>query len=121
MDWFILLLGYFWILLGAMTIFFARTARKYYGIFIEGNHPKSMGALALLVGGLLISSGAERKFYILIFILGLIQVVKGLFLLFGRPADVQRLINWWVNTNLIIYRLWGLITLIMGLILIKAV
>ena len=120
MSWFILLLGYFWIILGIGTIFFAGAARKYYGIFIEGNHPKSMGALALLVGGLLISSGTESKFYLLIFILGLIQLVKGIFLLFGHPDRVQRLINWWLNTSLIIYRLWGLATLIMGLVLIRA-
>lgn len=120
MDWFLLLLGYFWAALGACTIAFTGSIRKHYGTFIEGNHPKTMGALALLVGGLLISCGTERRFYIFVFLLGLTQIIKGCFLLFGSKGNVERLINWWLNTSIFIYRLWGLITLTMGIILIRA-
>jgi len=120
MNWFLLLLGYFWLMLGICTIMFAGSIRKYYGMFIKGNHPKTMGALALLVGGLLISSGAERKFYILILLLGVIQILKGCFLLFASKNNIQRLIDWWLTTSLFIYRVWGLVTIIMGIILIKA-
>lgn len=118
MNWFILILGYFWAALGIITILFTKTIRKYYGVFIEENHPKSMGALALLVGGLLISSGSGHRLYILIFLLGLTQIIKGIFLLFGSKETVNRLINWWLNTSMVIYRLWGLLTTLMGLALI---
>ncbi len=120
MNWFLALLGYFWFFLGIATILFAKSIRKYYGIFIEGNHPKSMGALAILVGGLLIASIANCGYVPFVLMLGIIQIVKGLYLLFAPPKYVNALIKWWLGTSVLIYRLWGIATAVMGLILLKA-
>ena len=120
MNWFLFILGYFWLLLGIAAILFTKTIKKYYSLFITGNHPKSMGALAVLVGGLLISATVNCNYPVIVFALGTIQALKGIYLIFAPQKYVRGLINWWFNTSLIIYRLWGVFTAAMGLILLKA-
>ncbi len=120
MNWLLALLGYFWIILGVLTVISTKTVRRYYGIFIEENHPKSMGALAVLVGGLLISSITSCRYIVLVLLLGIIQIIKGIFLLFAPHKYVQGIIDWWLNTSLAVYRIWGVLTATMGFILLKA-
>jgi hypothetical protein len=74
-------------------------------------------AVVPLFFGVVLVLGAffEREVFWLAFILGVLALLKGVFLIVGPPAQVKKLLDWWFeNASDRIIRLSGLIIFFLG-------
>jgi hypothetical protein len=74
-------------------------------------------AVVPLFFGVVLVLGAffEREAFWLAFILGVLALLKGVFLIVGPPAQVKKLLDWWFeNASDRIIRLSGLIIFFLG-------
>ncbi len=117
MKVFLAFLSLLWIALGVMLILYTEGVRRTFrGLFAKANIRLLAGA-PLAIGLLLIlASFSQGPMFPLIFILGLLAVIKGLYLLLGPPSQIQRLLEWWFDrAGETTIRMWGIITLVLGI------
>ena len=108
-----------WIAVGVSLILYTE---KTMGImkklfFIE--NVRVLAAIPLLFGMVLVSgSFFYKKIFWLSLVLGLLALLKAVYLSLGPSSQIKSLMGWWSNSaSSSMIRLWGLIAFILGVAL----
>jgi len=117
----IYILSLTWVGMGTYLIIYTKSSRKSLEKIFFTGHTKILSALPFIFGIILIIGAFYHKeiFWIL-FILGLLGLLKGLYFFFGPPDQVKNLLDWWFHkAGEETIRLFGLILFIIGCILLS--
>ena len=105
-----------WIAGGTFLILYTEGTRKFLKQIFLRNSVRWM-AIFPFVLGLILVVGAfyYREMFWLAFVLGLLALLKGVYLAIGPSSQVKGIFEWWFNqASDGTIRLWGLITFILG-------
>jgi len=120
MIWLLYALAFFWIAAGTLFILYTEESRRFLTVFMDGTKARSFAFIPMVVGLLLIISAWASGAFWFILILGLLAVGKGVYLLFGTPDQIKGLFDWWVKSaQERTYRLWGLIMVLLGMVILS--
>lgn len=120
MAWFLYLISIIWVILGSVLVLYTDRSRGFLKGLVKKRDFRVLGPVPLGFGVLLVISAGWSEVFWLIFLLGLIAVAKGLYLLFGPRSQVQTLITWWCEeASDQLYRFCGLICLVLGIALLS--
>ena len=116
MKIFLYIISIFWIAMGTLLIIHTRKTREVYGKLIYKRNPKLL-AIFPLAFGILFAVGAfyYKEMFGLVFILGVIGILKGAYLILGPAEQINRVMEWWYKeAGDGTIRLFGLIIFILG-------
>jgi len=106
----------FYIAVGALFIIHTRKTREFYGKLFYQRNPKLLAILPFAFGiFFLVVAFFNKEMFGLIFILGVLAVLKGVYLLLGKADQISRLMDWWYReAGEGTIRFFGLIAFIIG-------
>jgi uncharacterized protein YjeT (DUF2065 family) len=128
MIWFLYGLALFWIAVGTLFILYTEESRRFLRNFIGGMNPRAMAFIPMVVGILLIisakangiiSAKASGAFWFIL-ILGLLAIGKGVYFLLAPSSQTKSFLTWWFDSAQDrTYRLWGLIIVVLGMVILS--
>ena len=118
MNLILLLIALAWIVSGVLMVLRPGRMREFLMRVFPAGRVKKMAALPLLLGCVLgVGALLGGKPFWPAVIVGVIGIAKGVYLLRASPAQTEHLLDWWVyRAPQGRVRLWGLVTLALGLI-----
>ena len=105
-----------WIAYGVLLILYTDKTRGFLKKLFLTDHVKLL-ALVPFVIGIVLAGGAffYREVFWLSFILGIIAIIKGIYLFFAPSSQVKGFLEWWFEkADDSTARLFGLITFMLG-------
>ena len=110
------ILAILWIVIGTFLVLYTESTREVFKKFFLTDHFRWLAALPLVFGILLVVGAfTQKEMFWLVFILGLLGVLKGVFLIVGPSAQIKKLLQWWFHeASERTIRLNGLISVILG-------
>ncbi len=121
MNWFLYLMGSLWLIIGILIVLYTNSAIELINGLMEKGNWRVLGLLPFSIGILLTISAWWSKFFWTILVLGLLAVLKGIFYLFAPLAQIEKFMTYWRNqTSEVVYRLWGLIAVLLGIFVLVA-
>jgi len=119
MKWILFAIGVLWVALGTIFVLYTEKARKTLASLFEGQNPRILAAIPLIIGLLLVMSAGSSNYLLYPFILGVLAIAKGLYFIFGKRKTTDAVIKWWLkDTSETTYRFWGIVAIIIGVFLI---
>lgn len=105
-----------WIVEGTFLIIYTEGTRKFMETTFFKMNIKIMAVLALIFGlFFLVAAFYFREMFWLAFLLGIIAIVKGVYLFVAPPNQVKALLEWWFHkASGETIRAMGLIAIILG-------
>jgi hypothetical protein len=120
MIWILYALAFFWIAAGAIFILYTEESRRFLKNSMGRVKPKFLAPIPMVFGLLLILSARASGFFWFIVILGLLAIGKGVYLLVAPHGQIEALLNWWSGSAQDrTYRLWGLIIVLLGMVVLS--
>jgi len=120
MAWFLYLVSILWVVMGAVFVLYTDWTRKFLKGMFETKNVRVLGLIPLVFGILMVISAGWSEIFLLIFLLGLIAMAKGFYLLFGPRKQTDLIISWWLDkASDQLYRFCGLIVLVLGIALLS--
>ena len=112
----LIVIAILWIAVGTLFIIHTRKTREFYGKLIYKRNPKLLAILPLAFGILFaVAAFYYKEMFGLIFILGVIGILKGAYLMVGPADQIRRVMEWWCKeAGDGTIRLFGLIIFILG-------
>jgi hypothetical protein len=106
-----------WIAFGTMLILYTDKVRSFWRKLVTKADIRKLAALPFSFGlVLLIGCAFHTELFWLLFILGFLAVSKGVYLYFGSLQQIRNLLEWWATgASEVTLRLWGIITLLLGI------
>ncbi len=110
------IISIFWIGIGTLFIIHTGKTREFYGKLLYKRNPKLLAILPLAFGILLaVSAFYYREMFGIVFILGVLGILKGAYLIVGPVDQINRVMEWWYReAGDGTIRLFGLIIFILG-------
>lgn len=105
-----------WIALGICWIMRPQSLRRRFTKKVKKTRRKVLFLIALLAGGLFLSAAkyASGLLANVFLIAGVLGVIKGVFFLTSKAAD--RMLDWWAEKPLWMWRLWAACLVLVGLL-----
>lgn len=105
-----------WIAWGSFLIIDTRPAREFWGKLFFRENIRLFGIVPFIFGLILVVGAFySGKMFWLALILGLLALLKGVYLFIGRQPQIMNLLEWWSSrASDGTIRLFGLITFILG-------
>jgi hypothetical protein len=120
MIWFLYGVAFFWVAAGTLFILYTEESRRFLKVFMAGTKPRAFAFIAMVVGLLLIISAWASGAFWFILILGLLAIGKGVYFLFGPHGQITALLTWWIKSvQDRTHRLWGLIMVLLGMVILS--
>lgn len=107
-----------WMVLGALMVLYTSQTRNVFRVLVSTMKPGVWAFVALPFGVAFIAGAFlfERVFWLAL-IVGLLAVVKGVYLAFAPAAQIQSLMDWWFDrAGERLIRLWGLFAFTLGIL-----
>jgi uncharacterized protein YjeT (DUF2065 family) len=101
-------------MVGTLMIFSTGLVREYYVGKLKVWDHRVFSPLALAGGILFFLAAPTSSQPTFIVILGVLSLAKGLLLMFGPHEKIKRLMHWWFEASEQLYRIWGLLALVLG-------
>ena len=115
MKWFLFFVSLLWIVAGCGYILYTRQFREVMGTLIKGINEKIIAVLAVVFGILLILGASLTRHEWFIMLLGIIAIIKGVFIFLDPKGYWQKVKAWYVDqASDQTFRLFGIIALILG-------
>ena len=109
-----------WIVIGTFLIVYTERTMEVLKKLLFIERVRLLAILPIIFGIILIVGAFAYKIFWLSLILGLLSLIKGVYLVIGPLPQIKALINWWCNTaSAGIIRLCGLIIFALGMVLIS--
>jgi len=110
-----------WIVIGTFLIVYTERTMEVLKKLLFIERVRLLAILPVIFGIILIVGAfAYTQIFWLSLILGLLSLIKGVYLVIGPLLQIKALINWWCNTaSAGIIRLCGLIIFALGMVLIS--
>jgi len=105
-----------WIAMGAFLVIDTRRARELLDRLYRVKNVRVLGVLPIVFGVIfVVGAFFFSKMFWLAFILGVLALLKGVYLFLGREAQIKSLIEWWCQrASEQTVRLFGLIAYTLG-------
>lgn len=115
MAWFLYLVSVAWISIGSCAILYTGDTRNSLKRSLSALNRKVLSVLPLAFGVLMIVAASDSLHPWLVRILGLLGLIKGVFILANPMALYEKSIQWYLESvSDQGYRLTGIITIILG-------
>ena len=118
---FLIFLGLYFMVVGIVIILFPDKLKKKFSLLLSWKNYKPLGVIAALVGLILFIVSSSSRLGLFVVLIGILSLAKGLFFIFAAHDKAKFVINWSVSLADEYYRIWGIITLAMGMLLIFSV
>lgn len=107
-----------WIVIGTFLIVYTERIMEVLKKLLFMERIRLLAILPVIFGIILIVGAfAYSQIFWLSLILGLLSLIKGVYLVIGPLPQIKALINWWCNTaSATIIRLCGLIIFALGMV-----
>ena len=110
-----------WIIIGVFILLYTERARNIFKKLFFTEKVRVLSILPIIFGiVLIIGAFVCTQVFFLSFILGVLALLKGLYLIMGPISQIKRLMDWWFNkatTSFI--RLCGIIIFVLGIALLS--
>lgn len=114
MTWYLYFVALSMIVCGSAMILHTEKTRDVLSSLLEDSNFKLWGIIAIVLGGLLMAASFWSGVTWFLFLLGLLVVGKGVFLLLGNEEKISSLVSIWMGMSDMGLRMWGLIYVITG-------
>ena len=105
-----------WIVLGILLILYTERTRKVLKQLFFRERVRPLAIVPFIVGLILVVGAYyNREMFWLAFILGLLAIIKGVYLFFGPSHQIKGVLEWWfLRAGEGTIRLWGLVSFVLG-------
>lgn len=118
---FLYLVSILWIILGVLLVFATDLVReKLFNKFFKKIDIKKMSVIPIIIGVLLFLSAFANTNRLFVIIIGLLAVIKGIVGIVATEK-MQKMMDWWLNANNNILRIWGVVIIILGTIVLMGI
>lgn len=109
-------LAILWIVIGTFLVLYTKSTQEVLKKLFFTDHFRWLAALPLIFGILLVVGAfSHKEMFWLVFVLGVLGILKGVFLIIGPSVQIKRLLDWWFHkASERTIRLNGLISVILG-------
>ena len=115
MKLFLYVISLVWIAIGSWAILYTIESRKVVKSIVKDTDRKILSVLPVIVGLLLLFSASASNNSWFIRLLGIMAVIKGVFIFLNPKNLYDEVISWYLNSvSDQTYRLFGIITIILG-------
>ena len=115
MEWIIWLISLVWIAFGSLAILYTEQTREFYGKYTRQIGRVPLGAVAAVVGVLLIVAARGSVQAGIIAALGVLALVKGILIIWNPKGVYEQSVQWFmVVASDQTYRFMGIVSLILG-------
>ena len=115
MSWFLYLISIAWISIGSCAILYTGDSRNTLKRSLSAMNRKVLSVLPLAFGVLMIVAASDSLHPWLIRILGLLGLIKGVFIIANPMALYEKSVQWFLESvSDQAYRLTGILTIILG-------
>lgn len=116
MTFVLIVLSLVWIIAGTSLILDTEKTRGLFPGLVTGENIRPLAVVALILGvSLVFGSFASARHFWVPFLVGLLAIAKGVYLLRAPRARVEALLHWWASrADKRTLRLWGIVALILG-------
>ncbi len=114
MKWFLILVGMFWVVMGTLLVFTTDLVRKKFFSKIRNMDFRKWSFLPIIFGILFLMAAPATGAPLLITILGILSFLKGFYFILVPPKKVRKQVDWWFDLKDNIYKIWGVVVLILG-------
>ena len=110
-----------WIAAGTVMIIYTGGTRAFWGRMLDRYNHRWLAVIPISVGIILVvSCFYYQAMFWLALVLGVLALLKGLFLIFGPSRQVRTLFDWWLyKVGDGTLRLYGMIVFILGSVLLS--
>ena len=110
------ILAILWIVMGTFLVLYTEGTKEVLKKLFLTDRFRWLAALPLIFGILLVAGAFyQKEMFWLVFILGVLGVLKGVFLIIGPSAQIKKVLEWWFHkASDRTIRLNGLISVILG-------
>lgn len=113
----LILLGMLWIILGFLFFVFTDRSKEKLRNILKEKNIKLLSVTGIIIGIVLIRGSSLVSAPWFAIILGIFVILKGLFFIFGPEKKTKPLIDWWMSTSNNVYKTWGVVAFLLGVIL----
>ncbi|MDL1967764.1 MAG: hypothetical protein LWW97_04255 [Deltaproteobacteria bacterium] len=119
MKWFLYLISFCLIASGSCFILYTIQYRDLLKNMLTKSYEKIIAASAIIIGLLLIISAFQAQGFWFIVSFGIIAICKGFFVIVNPKNSLDNIRNWYLNTaSDQTYRLFGIISIVIGTVMI---
>ena len=110
------ILAILWIVMGTFLVLYTEATQEVLKKLFFTDHFRWVAALPLIFGIILVVGAFfHKEMFWLIFVLGVLGILEGLFLIIGPSGQIKELIDWWFHkASERTIRVSGLISIILG-------
>ncbi|NQT23587.1 MAG: hypothetical protein HQ579_09165 [Candidatus Omnitrophica bacterium] len=121
MELILLIMGVIWVILGTLSIFTTAFIRKNFFNKLKKMDFKKWSVAAIIVGVLFLMAAPVSRARLFITILGILSLIKGFYLLLGPKEKVKKMMDWWLKAEDKMYKVWGIVVLIIGVLVLISI
>jgi hypothetical protein len=114
MKWFLFGISLLWVMGGTLIVFNTKLVRRNFFDKLKMTSPKKLSPAPIIVGGLLILSASASSQDLIIFIIGVLALLKGVLFLMAPEEKVKVFIDWWLSGSDQMYKGLGIFMTILG-------
>jgi uncharacterized protein YjeT (DUF2065 family) len=117
----LIVVAFIWIILGIFLIIYTSQTRRIMQKVFSPDDIKPLAVIPAVFGiVLVIGAFYHKEMFWLALILGLIAILKGVYLFTGPVNQIDKILDWWFNrAGEVTFRLCGLILFTLGLTLLS--
>lgn len=115
---FIKMIGLVIAALGISFILNPDSFKKFLSFWGEGNWPYIGGIIKICFGAFFLFSATQCREVWIITVLGILGLIAGIYILTISPQKAKSMIQFWVDRPLLVVRLYAIMSIIMGLLII---
>ena len=120
MGIFLWIISLFWIVMGITFLLVPIKGKNFISSITKW--PKMvLGLLPSIAGVLLLLAAPVSSWSWFIAILGMLGLLKGIFILVSPMGLVKATFSWWFNQLPSLYRFWGVIMIVLGILVICSI
>jgi len=118
---FLYLMGIFFIIIGALSVFATDMARrKFFNKLLQNADLKKYAPLSVVIGIVFLLSIPHNRRPFFILLLGVLSILKGIGLIVATEK-MLKIKDWWLKANDTAYRIWGVVVIIMGSVILMGI
>lgn len=117
----VMVVGFLILIIGLAVLVAPSVLKKTLKIFLEKKWLPAASIIRIVIGVLFLFAAPETKAPQFIFVLGIIFILAGIILPFIGAKRIERFAEWWLKSSDLIIRLWAILAIIFGILIIRAV
>lgn len=114
------LLAILWVSMGTLMIFAPEVLRKKLFAKIKEIPLKKLSIVPLVIGILLLPASFYNQYRLFVILIGLLAIAKGVYGIVAAEK-MAKLMDWWLGLKKRVYRVYGIVIIILGFILLSGI